>query len=431
MNRTANIAKNITINSLRFALALVFAFSGFVKAVDPMGTVYKMADYAEAFGVAVHPAWLLVGAWLLIAVEYVMGVALFFGLYRRFYLWAMVLFLSVMTPLTLVLALTNPVSDCGCFGDAVVLTNWQTFGKNLVLLLMAVVVLANNRRIQRVISERMQWLVFVYALSSVAVFMLYNMRHLPTIDFRPYSIGTNIVEAMTVPEDAPQDVYETDFVVEKDGEQRTVSADEYVDSTWTFVSRQSRLVSRGYVPPITDFHLTSLDGEDMTWEVLEQPGYTFLMVANDLKRTNEGMLDVVNDLYDYAKVNGYAFYMLTSSNNQVIADWTEHTGAAYPYLQADDILLKTMIRSNPGLIVLDDATVVGKWSAADMPRDGQLTAPMEHNKALVMTAREVRAGHVAMALWMFFPLLLLVAIDKNLRNKNIEQHTTKNSSINN
>jgi len=120
--------------------------------------------------------------------------------------------------------------------------------------------------------------------------------------------------------------------------------------------------------------------------------------------------------------------MLTSSSNQVIADWTEHTGATYSYLQADDILLKTMIRSNPGLIVLNDATIVGKWSASDMPRDGQLTLPMERNKALVMTAREVRAAHVAMALWMFFPLLLLVAIDKNLRNKNTKQH---NSSINN
>lgn len=126
----------------------------------------------------------------------------------------MTLFLAVMTPFTLFLALTNPVNDCGCFGDAVVLTNWQTFGKNLVLLLMAVVVLANNRCLLRVISERMQWLVFVFALGSVVVFTQYNMRHLPIMDFRPYSIGTNIVEAMTVPEGVPQDVYETYFVIE-------------------------------------------------------------------------------------------------------------------------------------------------------------------------------------------------------------------------
>ena len=136
MKRTFNqIVSGITVNSLRFALALVFVFSGFVKAVDPMGTVYKMADYAEAFGIGVHPAWLLLGAGVLIVAEYLMGVALFFGMYRRFYLWAMTLFLLVMTPLTLFLALTNPISDCGCFGDAVALTNWQTFGKNVVLLI--------------------------------------------------------------------------------------------------------------------------------------------------------------------------------------------------------------------------------------------------------------------------------------------------------
>ena len=111
MNKSAYIASGIVINALRFALALVFVFSGFVKAVDPMGTVYKMADYAEAFGWAMHPMLLLVGAWVLIAVEYVMGVALFFGLYRRFYLGLMIAFLSVMTPLTLMLALTNPISD--------------------------------------------------------------------------------------------------------------------------------------------------------------------------------------------------------------------------------------------------------------------------------------------------------------------------------
>ena len=240
-NKSANIASGVTINALRFALALVFAFSGFVKAVDPMGTVYKMADYADAFGLTMHPWMLLLGAWLLIIVEYVMGVALFFGLYRRFYLWLMIAFLGVMTPLTLVLALTNPVSDCGCFGDALVLTNWQTFGKNVVLLLMAIVVLRCHKRIWRVISERTQWLIFVYALVAIAIFMRYNMRHLPVLDFRPYAIGTNLIEGMTIPEDAPQDEYETLFVLEKDGEQRTFTFDDYPDSTWTFVKRESAI----------------------------------------------------------------------------------------------------------------------------------------------------------------------------------------------
>lgn len=422
-----NITKNVYINALRFTLALVFAFSGFVKAVDPMGTVYKMADYAEAFSLSLPAGLLFVGAILLITIEYVMGICLFFGLYRKFYLSLTVAFLLVMTPLTLYLALYNPVTDCGCFGDAVVLTNWQTFGKNLLLLLMAVVALLGSKHVWIFMSDRTRWLIFVYAIVSVSLFIPYNLRHLPAIDFRPYHIGANIIDGMTVPDDAPQDEYETLFVLEKEGQRRTFTADNYPDTTWTFVSRENRLVSRGYVPPITDFHLATLDGDDVTWEVLEQPGYTFLVVAHDLERTNEGMLDVLNDLYDYAIVNGYAFYMLTSSSEQATREWTEHTAAAYPYLQADEILLKTMIRSNPGLIVLKDATVIGKWSAADMPRDEQLVTPIEAKDVEQVATHKQRHRYVAVALWMFFPLLLLVALDKIYCKKD----KFDNTSINN
>ena len=411
MNKSAEIAKNVAINLLRFALAVVFLFSGFVKAIDPMGTVIKLTDYTEAFGVAIHPALLYLGTWVLILLEYIMGVALFFGFYRRFYLSLMTIFLAVMTPLTLVMALTNPVSDCGCFGDAVVLTNWQTFGKNVVLLLMTITVLSCHKRVKRLISEHMQWLVFVYAVASIVVFMQYNTRHLPSWDFRPYSIGTNIIDGMTIPEDAPQDEYETLFVLEKEGEQRTFTFDNYPDSSWTFVRRESRLVSQGYVPPITDFYLTSLDGEDVTLDVLEHPGYTFLLVARNLKRTNEGMLDIINDLHDYARVGGHPFYMVTSSSAEAIDRWNERTGAAYPYLNADETMLKTMVRTNLGLIVLKDATVIGKWSGIDLPRDEQLAIAMERNEALMITPREVQQRHIAVLLWMFLPLLLLCCVD--------------------
>ena len=404
------MAKAVSINLLRFALALVFVFSGFVKAVDPMGTVHKIAEYAEVLGVTLHPVLLLVGAWLLIGIEYLMGVALFFGLYRRFYLWLITAFLAVMTPLTLVLALTNPISDCGCFGDFLTLTHWQTFGKNVALLLMSIIVLWGSKRVWRVIPERTQWLVFVYAAISIVLFMQYNLRHLPTWDFRPYSIGTNVAKSMTIPDEAPRDEYETIFILEKDGSERTFTLEDYPDSTWAFVRRESRLVSKGYVPPITDFCLTTLDGEDVTWDVLELPGYVFFLVARDLSRTNEGLLDVINDLYDYAKVGGYPFYMLTSSNEEVIEEWAAHTGASYSYLNVDEVLLKTMIRANTGLIVLKDATIVGKWSAADLPRDEQLVQTMEYNNELMITPREMFLKRAAMLLCMFFPLLVFAVI---------------------
>lgn len=414
----AHIASSISINALRFALALVFAFSGIVKAIDPMGTVYKLGDYAEAFGLAVPFGLLLIGAMLLIIWEYVMGVCLFFGIYRRFHLVQMIAFLAVMTPLTYYLALHNPVTDCGCFGDAVVLTNWQTFGKNVALLLMAIISLIGNKFICRIISERVQWLAFVYAAVSLMVFMPYSLRHLPIVDFRPYHVGANIIEGMTIPEGAPQDEYETLFVLEKDGEQHTFTFDDYPDSTWTFVSRENRLVSKGYVPSITDFYITDLNGDDFTWELLEQPGYTFLVVAPNLNRSDEGMLDVINDLHDYAKVNDYAFYMLTSSGVEAIAQWIDHTGASYPYLQADEILLKTMIRANPGLILLKDGTVIGKWSKSDMPRDGQLMVAVEDNVDMQITSHDIKERQMKVALWMFLPLLLLIVIDLYLKKNN-------------
>ena len=414
----AHIASSISINALRFALALVFAFSGIVKAIDPMGTVYKLGDYAEAFGLTVPFGLLLIGAMLLIIWEYVMGICLFFGIYRRFHLVQMIAFLAVMTPLTYYLALHNPVTDCGCFGDAVVLTNWQTFGKNVVLLLMAIISLIGNKFICRIISERVQWLAFVYAVVSLMVFMPYSLRHLPIVDFRPYHVGANIIEGMTIPEGAPQDEYETLFLLEKDGEQCTFTFDDYPDSTWTFVSRENRLVSKGYVPPITDFYITDLNGEDFTWELLEQPGYTFLVVAPNLNRSDEGMLDVINDLHDYAKVNDYAFYMLTSSGAEAIAQWIDHTGASYPYLQADEILLKTMIRANPGLILLKDGIVIGKWSKADMPRDGQLMVAVEDNVDMQITSHDIKERQMKVALWMFLPLLLLIVIDLYLKKNN-------------
>ena len=421
MNKSAYIASGIAINALRFVLALVFAFSGCVKAIDPMGTVHKLAEYSEVLGTMVHPALLLVGAWVLIGIEYVMGLALFFGMYRRFYLGLMIAFLTIATPFTYWLAVANPVSDCGCFGDAIVLTHWQTFGKNVVLLLMAVVVLVERRRVWRLISERTQWLVFVYAAASIVLFMQYSLRHLPVWDFRPYAIGTNIVDAMVVPDDAPRDEYETLFVLEREGEQRTFTFDDYPDSSWTFVRRENRLVSKGYVPPITDFYLTTLEGEDVTWEVLEQPGYTFLLVARDIERANESMLDIINDLYDYAKVGGHPFYMVTSSSARFIDEWIEHTGAAYPYLNADETLLKTMLRANLGLVVLKDATIVGKWSAVNIPHDEQLSGAMENNTALTILPREVQKRKITAALWMFLPLLLFVVCDDRGRKEGSER----------
>lgn len=204
-------------NVCRFLLGGTFIFSGFVKAVDPYGTFYKLQDYLTAFGIiGWFPSALLffVGI-LLAAVEFCVGVYMFLGIRKTVSAWLALLLMLFMTPLTLYLAIADPVSDCGCFGDAVVLTNWQTFGKNVVLLLAAVSVFRWHREVVRFISRKTEWVFSMYTIVFVFALGVYCQHNLPVIDFRPYRIGVNIKQAMEVPEGEKLPVYDTRFILEK------------------------------------------------------------------------------------------------------------------------------------------------------------------------------------------------------------------------
>lgn len=202
------------VNVCRFVLGAVFVFSGFVKAVDPMGSFYKIQDYLTAFGfISLFPEQLpLFVGMALAALEFCVGICLFFGIRKKAAsAWALLLMLF-MTPLTLYLAIANPVSDCGCFGDALVLTNWQTFGKNVVLLLAAVVVFAGHRKIIGFMSDKMDWALSLYSFLFIPAMMAYCLYYLPIMDFRPYRIGSNIREEMNVPDDAKPSVYRLSLI---------------------------------------------------------------------------------------------------------------------------------------------------------------------------------------------------------------------------
>ena len=273
--------KKIAVNIARLLLAVVFIGSGFVKAVDPMGTAYKIGDYLEALGMGgLLPELVTVSlSVILAAIEFSLGVFMLFAIRRRFTSRAMLVFMAVMTPLTLWLALANPISDCGCFGHAIVLTNWQTFWKNAVLLLAAALVAWRPMEMFRFVSKTNQWIVTNYTglfILAVSIWCLYD---LPLFDFRPYHIGANIKEGMEIPEGAEQPAFETTFILQKDGRQQEFTIDNYPDSTWTFVDSKTVQTKAGYVPPIHDFSITTADGDDITDQVLDDPGYTFLLVA--------------------------------------------------------------------------------------------------------------------------------------------------------
>ena len=255
----------------RFVLGITFIFSGFVKAVDPLGSFYKIQDYLEAFGLSAWVPWIValffgIG---LAGIEFCVGVFLFLGIRRSMASWLALLLMCFMTPLTLYLALADPVSDCGCFGDAVVLTNWETFGKNVVLLAATVLLFMRPLAMPRFISRSNQWIVVNYTMLFILVSSSMSLYTLPPFDFRPYHIGANIRKGMEIPEGAKQPQFETTFILEKDGQRREFTLDDYPDSTWTFIDSKTVQTEAGYVPPIHDFSIQTTDGsEDITDSVL-------------------------------------------------------------------------------------------------------------------------------------------------------------------
>jgi triosephosphate isomerase len=401
---------------VRFIVGLVFLFSGFAKAVDPMGTVYKLQDYLTAFGSPVEvPVFLLIAfAVLLSGVEFCIGVFVFLGIHRRLSLLMAGLLLLVLTPLTLYLALFNPVSDCGCFGDALVISNWQTFWKNVALVAAVVFLRRNFRKMFRFLMIRHAWIVTLHSVFFILIFSALNLLYLPYFDFRPYKVGVNIPEAMTLPEGVEAPEFETVFTLEKEGKQQTFTLDEYPeDTTWHFVDSETVLVKEGEVPAIQDFSLQLEEtGEEITDEVLADSGYTFLLIAPYLAEADDGLADAINTLYEYCADYGYPFYCVTATQGAALETWKDATGADYPFCFADDVMLKTVVRSNPGLVLLKGGTIYGKWSAKELPEEDALSGPLE---TLPMGQLEVASTSRKVArilLWYLLPLFCLILADR-------------------
>jgi len=354
----------------RLLIGLVFVFSGSVKAVDPMGGAIKIGDYLMAFGLDFFRPVAVLGAFLLVIFEFMLGVCLLVGVYRRMVSLLALVFMCVMTPLTLYLALFNPVTDCGCFGDAIHISNWATFGKNVVLTGALVFLLRHNRKVFACFSNRCRWFVPAFACFFCFVFAYINYNHLPFIDFRPYKVGVNIPEQMRIPEGAAEDEYLYSFVYEKEGVEKVFSLDDYPkDSSWTFVESKTSLLKKGYTPLITDFHIFDEDGQEVTDALLQEQGDVFLLVAPQLENANDKSIDQITNLYEYAFAHSILFYAITGSSADAVEPWIARTGADYPFLYADPVLLKTLIRANPGFVWMRGGTIQKKWHYNDIPEE--------------------------------------------------------------
>ena len=358
-------------STARTLLAVTFIFSGFVKAVDPLGTVYKIEDYLKAFGGFFTELLPLaeVGAIALISVELLLGVCLLLNVRTQWTSWLSLVFYLVMTPLTLWIALTNPVSDCGCFGDALVLTNWQTFWKNVVLLSLVVVLLVCRKAIPQTFTWQAELGIALITFFAGFGLMEYTYLHLPVMDFRPYKIGNNIPELMEIPDDAEPDLYETTLIYEKDGVQQEFTLENYPkgDPDWQFVDQKSVLVKKGYEPPIHDFEILTMEFEDITYDILESEEPVTLVAMYDLKKTDHKQMDKVLRIYTECLLRGEQCYFLTGSGEEEIFDFGEETGmdeetVEKVFCTIDPVTLKTIVRANPGVFVVQNGTIIDKYN---------------------------------------------------------------------
>mgnify|MGYP001771431503 FL=1 len=407
------MAKKIAVNICRALMALTFVFSGFVKAVDPIGTQYKIHDYLSAWGLdAWNADWLTLTASIALSTaEFFIGMMLLFAIQRRVVSRLALMLMTAMTILTLWIYISDPVSDCGCFGDAITLTNGQTLAKNIVLTAAAIIMAIWPLEMARLIRKNTQWIVINYTVVFILAVSGYSLYYLPQFDFRPYHVGADIKKGMEIPEGAEQPEFVTTFILEKDGQRKEFSLEEYPDSTWTFIDSRTVQTKKGYVPPIHDFSITTVDeGEDITEEIVADKGYSLLLVSPHLEQADDIHFDEINRLYDYAKQHGYRFLCLTASTEEAIGRWKDRTGAEYQFANTDETTLKTIIRSNPGLVLLHNGSIKGKWSHNALPDVSPQTPKIEQG-GLRGNDRSDTSMAVVMILWFIVPLTLLTIAD--------------------
>ena len=408
-------------NLCRIIVGIVFIYSGFVKGIDPLGSDYKFTDYFNAFGMGWMNATTLFFSFALSLAEFLIGIALLFNLWVSRMAWGSLLFMFFFTPLTLVSALTNPVSDCGCFGDATLLTNWQTFWKNIILLLLAIMIFVYRKEYKSSLPLVGQFSFLALAGAGMLCLSVYCYRHLPVLDFRPYAVGKNITEGMRLPEGAEPDQYEVTlkYKNKQTGEVQSFTEENYPwqdTLNWEYESSSERLVKKGYITPIHDLVIEHPTLGNITEEILEDDNHTILAVAYNLTQSDVQYQPAINRLAEYAQEKGIRFYGLTSSSERDIETYKKRYHVPYEFCTADEIQLKTMIRSNPGVIILREGTILDKWAGKDVPdvkelQDTDLTAYCVYSREQMQ-----RIYLVYSIILLFFVAYLLFPRRKGKRN---------------
>ena len=349
---------------LRVLLGLTFIYSGFAKAIDPWGGMYKLTEYFNVLGFEQLVPASLAFAFILAAIEFMLGLFVLVGAYRRSAPLLLLCMMAVLLPLTLWLAITDAVPDCGCFGDATHMSNWATFFKNLLIVPALIYLVMFNKRVHGIYGPAVNWVVGVIALAYVSVIAYNGYFKQPLIDYRPYPVGAKLgVEPEAQPAD---DDYV--FIYEKDGVQKEFSIDSVPDddSEWTYVDRRvkgdKQPKGRVLEQPLAIFD----NGTDVTDEVLTTQGDALLYLFPDLPGVNIAYTFVINNLTEKAVGQGATVAALTSATEQQMEEWRDISMASYDTYSMDDSDLKMIARGNPAVVMLHDGRIVWKRTLASL-----------------------------------------------------------------
>lgn len=368
----------------RLFVGLLFIFSGLIKANDPLGFGYKLQEYFEVFHLNFLANFATVIAILLCSLEVVLGVLLLFGLWAKKVAWGLLVLILFFTLLTFVSAVFKVVTSCGCFGDAIPLTPWQSFSKDLLLLLMIVVIFLNRRVVTPLISKpTIQKIVLAVAVVSSLGFGIYTLYFLPVIDFLPYKIGAHIPSLMIIPPGEKPDEYEIIYQLKNKvtGAEKTLTDKEYLkteiwkDERWQIVGDpQQKLLKKGYEPKIRDLIITDASGTDYTKEIIENPYYNLVFVAYNLSETNLNAIGKLNALsLNATQQYNIRCVLLTSTSAQTADEFVKKNNLFAEVFYADAVPLKSMVRSNPGILLFKNGVIINKWSAQEVPSFDELS----------------------------------------------------------
>lgn len=360
--------------TLRIVIGLLFIFSGLVKANDPLGLTYKMDEVFEIWNMNFMAQYTFALSVAMIAFEVIAGVAVIVGNSFRIYVTLLLLLNIFYTFLTGYALYTGKIKECGCFGNCIPLSNSMTFYKDVVLTAMTLILFIYRSRITGVFSKSVNFaIVFATTVFAFGI-QWWTYVHLPFVDCLAYKAGNNLWSKMQPDSNATQPVYQTTFVYEKDGVKKTFTADNYPwqDSTWKFVSSDSKLIKEGTGQPAIprDFAFSDSDGTDHTQAILTAKGYTFIWFVRQPDKAGTNNMDRLRALLTKAQTLHIPFYMASSAGYDVALPYRRKWGVMdASFVMLDGTVSKTAMRSNPGLMLLKDGVVVQKWSYSDYPKD--------------------------------------------------------------